>query len=102
MPQEPRRSQHHQHSADDPRNADILISINGVMKHRNEASVSVFDSGFEPLPISLAHAASVGNLPPHHRDPFDRMLVAQAALEGLTIVTRDPAFAAYEVPLLPA
>lgn len=57
--------------------------------------------GFEPLPISLAHAERAGSLPPHHRDPFDRMLVAQAQLEDLTLVTRDPAFRAYEVEILP-
>jgi PIN domain nuclease of toxin-antitoxin system len=56
--------------------------------------------GIEPLPIELRHAERAGALPPHHRDPFDRMLVAQAQLEGLTLVTRDLAFAPYEVPIL--
>ncbi|MDP9403904.1 MAG: type II toxin-antitoxin system VapC family toxin [Actinomycetota bacterium] len=55
---------------------------------------------FEPLPISLRHAERAGRLPPHHRDPFDRMLVAQAQAEALTLVTRDPAFDAYEVEVL--
>ncbi len=59
-------------------------------------------SGFRELPISVVHAQSVGDLPPHHADPFDRMLIAQAKLEGLTIVTRDPVFKAYRVPLLTA
>jgi PIN domain nuclease of toxin-antitoxin system len=54
------------------------------------------------LPISLAHALRAGELPRRHSDPFDRMLVAQAELEDLTIVTRDPHFAAYGVPLLAA
>jgi PIN domain nuclease of toxin-antitoxin system len=54
------------------------------------------------LPITVAHAELAGSLPPHHADPFDRMLVAQAMLEGLTIVTRDPDFARYGVPLLEA
>lgn len=58
-------------------------------------------SGFEPLAISWAHAERAGDLPPHHRDPFDRVLIAQAQVEGLTLVTRDPAFAPYEVTLLP-
>lgn len=49
------------------------------------------------LPISLRHAAQVGALPDHHRDPFDRMLIAQAMADGLTVVTRDKAFDAYEV-----
>jgi PIN domain nuclease of toxin-antitoxin system len=57
-------------------------------------------SGFEPLPISWHHAERAGSLPPHHRDPFDRMLIAQAQIEGLTIVSRDRAFAAYDVAVL--
>lgn len=58
--------------------------------------------GFEMLPISPQHAWAVGRLPRHHRDPFDRMLVAQAQLEGLTIVTRDPAMSLYQVAILTA
>jgi len=42
----------------------------------------------------------VGTLPPHHRDPFDRMLIAQASVEGLTIVTRDQHFPDYDIPVL--
>ena len=61
----------------------------------------VASSGFEPLAISLGHAERAGALPRHHRDPFDRMLIAQAQAERLTIVTRDPAFDAYEVDVLP-
>ena len=57
---------------------------------------------FDPLPISVAHAYAAGFLPHHHDDPFDRMLVAQAEAEGLTIVTRDPRIARYGVPLLAA
>jgi PIN domain nuclease of toxin-antitoxin system len=57
---------------------------------------------FGPLPISLEHANLAGSLPPHHRDPFDRMLIAQARLESLTIVTRDARFALYGVQLLAA
>ena len=49
----------------------------------------VAQSGFVPLPITLTHAAAAGELPPHHRDPFDRMLVAQARVERLTLITRD-------------
>jgi PIN domain nuclease of toxin-antitoxin system len=60
----------------------------------------VVEEGFEPLPIRLEHAERAGALPPHHRDPFDRMLVAQAQSEGLTLVTRDPWFDAYDVAIL--
>jgi PIN domain nuclease of toxin-antitoxin system len=54
-------------------------------------------AGAEALPIEHHHAERAGALPPHHRDPFDRMLVAQAQLEDAIIVTADPAFAAYDV-----
>ncbi len=59
-------------------------------------------NGFAELAIHVAHAELAGALPPHHADPFDRLLIAQARIEGLTIVTRDPAFEAYGVPLLVA
>ena len=49
------------------------------------------------LPITFAHAIRAGMLPPHHRDPFDRMLVAQAQLEGLVLVSADRKLAAYDV-----
>lgn len=48
--------------------------------------------GFEHLPVSYLHALKAGSYPSAHRDPFDRMLAAQSALEGLPLVTRDPAF----------
>jgi PIN domain nuclease of toxin-antitoxin system len=57
---------------------------------------------FDLLAITARHAWVAGGLPPHHRDPFDRILVAQAQLEGLTIVTRDPAIARYQVAVLAA
>lgn len=59
---------------------------------------SVEEVGFEELAVTLNHARRVFALPLHHRDPFDRMLVAQAFEEGLTIVTRDASFAAYRIP----
>ena len=58
--------------------------------------------GIDILSITALHAWAAGGLPPHHRDPFDRMLVAQAQLEGLTIVTRDPAIPKYQVAVLRA
>jgi PIN domain nuclease of toxin-antitoxin system len=60
----------------------------------------VRDMGFRELAITHAHAVAAGRLPAHHRDPFDRMLVAQATVEGLTLVTRDPEIQRYEVDLL--
>lgn len=55
---------------------------------------------YRGLPITLAHAVSAGRLPRIHGDPFDRMLVGQAMVENLTIVTGDPKFAPYGVPVL--
>lgn len=52
------------------------------------------------LPISADHARSAGRLPLHHRDPFDRILIAQAQAEGLTIVTRDRTFGLYGLPIM--
>jgi PIN domain nuclease of toxin-antitoxin system len=57
-------------------------------------------NGFEKLPITFAHAAAVATLPEHHRDPFDRMLVAQAQTEGHTLVTHDRALEPYGIPIL--
>ncbi|HEX6547505.1 MAG TPA: type II toxin-antitoxin system VapC family toxin [Candidatus Dormibacteraeota bacterium] len=57
-------------------------------------------SGVQGLPIKHIHALQMAGLEPHHRDPFDRMLVAQAQVEGLTIITADPVFSRYAVPVL--
>ncbi|OGQ91662.1 MAG: twitching motility protein PilT [Deltaproteobacteria bacterium RIFOXYA12_FULL_58_15] len=54
--------------------------------------------GFDPLPISVAHAQRAGALPGPHRDPFDRMLAAQAQAESVAIVSNDPAFDGFGVP----
>jgi len=62
----------------------------------------VRDIGFRELPVTYAHAIAAGGLPPHHRDPFDRMLVAQAAVEGMTLVSRDESIARYDVDILQA
>ena len=57
-------------------------------------------SRLEVLAMKLAHAIKVADLPMHHKDPFDRMLIAQALVEGLTIITVDHKFKLYDVPLL--
>jgi PIN domain nuclease of toxin-antitoxin system len=62
----------------------------------------VRDSGFREVPIGFSHAIAAGRLPPIHRDPLDRMLVAQARCEDLTLVTRDPRCQQYDVAILPA
>lgn len=57
-------------------------------------------NGFTELPISASHALVAGKLPPHHNDPFDRMLIAQAQVENLVVVTHDKIFSAYGVNIL--
>ncbi len=92
---------------------DILVSAasaweiaikraQGRLEAPQDLAAAVAKQSFRPLPISFQHAAAAGDLPTHHRDPFDRMLIAQAMVEGLTIMTRDPSFEAYGVPLLRA
>lgn len=54
------------------------------------------------LSVTVGHAVAVASLPDHHDDPFDRLLIAQARVEGLTILTSDAAFDDYGVPLLDA
>lgn len=56
--------------------------------------------GFELLAVSAEHAWAVRHLPRHHRDPFDRLLIAQAQVERLPIVTADPSFDAYDVTVV--
>jgi PIN domain nuclease of toxin-antitoxin system len=58
------------------------------------------DADFEELSVTVGHTIRLRSLPPHHRDPFDRMLVAQALEDGLTVLTSDRAFDAYGVPTL--
>ena len=61
----------------------------------------LIDNGWEELAITSLHAVEVSHLPPLHRDPFDRMLVAQARSEGVTLLTADKAVAAYGDPVIP-
>jgi PIN domain nuclease of toxin-antitoxin system len=75
----------------------------GRLQIPEAASAAAVRLGFEPLPIACAHAEATALLPPLHRDPFDRLLVAQARTEGLTLVTSDPLIRAYPgVAFLPA
>ncbi|MDO8185352.1 type II toxin-antitoxin system VapC family toxin [Conexibacter sp. JD483] len=63
-------------------------------------AAEIQSAGALPLPVTVAHAEAVEQLPWHHRDPFDRLLIAQALAEGATLVSRDEQFAAYGVPLV--
>ena len=60
---------------------------------------SLFDNEYRELTITGEHAAAVANLPPLHRDPFDRMLVAQSIVEGVILLTADPVVAQYPAPV---
>jgi len=60
------------------------------------------DQPFNSLDITVEHAYAVGDLPAHHSDPFDRMLVAQTKVEGLTLVTRDTRLKEYKIPIIQA
>ncbi|MCH8093995.1 MAG: type II toxin-antitoxin system VapC family toxin [Chloroflexi bacterium] len=57
-------------------------------------------NSIEPLPVQISHALHVYSLPAHHRDPFDRMLVAQSQIEGLPIITSDVRIGQYEVEVV--
>ncbi|MGE0574152.1 type II toxin-antitoxin system VapC family toxin [Reyranella sp.] len=79
----------------------IKMSI-GKLRLPDRPAAAVEGMAATLLPISLAHIDRLERLPFHHRDPFDRMLVAQAMEDGLTIVTRDRRLKPYGVPLLAA
>ena len=68
--------------------------------HHVERFQLIEESSVTELPITHAHTQAAAALPPHHRDPFDRMLIAQAQLEDAVILTADAAFAAYDVRVL--
>ena len=77
-----------------------IKSALGRLRVDEPIAVTVAADDFTELPVTLAHAARLEALPTHHADPFDRMLVAQAMVEGATLVTRDSALGAYGVPVL--
>ena len=60
---------------------------------------SLIDNGYGELPITSAHAVAVDSLPPLHKDPFDRLLVAQATVEGIVLLTADTAVTQYPGPI---
>ena len=74
----------------------------GKLEAPPDLEAAIRMQGFEPLLMTFHHAVQSGSLPPHHRDPFDRMLIAQAQAEGLVLVTRDPGIPRYGVRTLAA
>ncbi len=77
-----------------------IKSALGKIDTKGTVSDAIADYGFVELPISVSHAEAVRALPHHHRDPFDRMLVAQARTELLTLVSRDPALRLYDAAVV--
>ncbi len=74
----------------------------GKLSGPDDLPAELATNGFTELPVTVAHALAAGGLPPHHADPFDRMLVAQSRMEGLTLVTRDDRLVDYGIAHLRA
>lgn len=72
----------------------------GKLHGPEDLAERVRDSQFNPLPVTAGHGVRAGRLPAHHRDPFDRVLVAQAQIEGMTLVTRDQYIPRYDVRVM--
>lgn len=80
---------------------EIKVKLRKLTAPTSDVITMARRQGYADLAMEATHARDVGRLPLHHHDPFDRMLVAQAMAEGLTVVTRDRIFANYDVPVLP-
>jgi len=82
---------------------EIAIKFSlGRADFRTEPAIfrnGLLSNGYEELPMTGSHAIAVASLPPIHKDPFDRILVAQAKFEGMTLLTSDPLVAQYPVAL---
>jgi PIN domain nuclease of toxin-antitoxin system len=74
----------------------------GKLKIPSNFRQVLVQQSFEMLPVTVEHAYAVGDLPTYHRDPFDRMVIAQARVEGFTVVTRDSIFGRYKIPIIQA
>jgi PIN domain nuclease of toxin-antitoxin system len=82
---------------------EVAIKIGlGRLRPARTVAQAAAESGFLELPVTVRHAEQVAALPAHHRDPFDRLLIAQAELEELTLITRDPIFARYGLKTIAA
>lgn len=73
----------------------IKVGLGNLHVDIDELTTLLSKAGFEPLPVSWQHARAIHGLPHHHRDPFDRMLVAQAISEPLQLLTHDALLAKY-------
>ena len=95
----------------DPANV-VVVSSASLWECAMKASIGKLDLpedffdaipelGYEVLPIRIGHLNVYRTLPMHHRDPFDRMLVAQAKADALTLISQDPEIAQYDIEILP-
>lgn len=97
------------------RNNTVLVSVASLWELQIKQQLGKLDTGIPlqelvrsqqetngilVLAITFSHVVDLDNLPLHHRDPFDRMLIAQARVEGATLVSKDAIFGQYDVPLL--
>jgi PIN domain nuclease of toxin-antitoxin system len=80
----------------------VIKEALGKLRTRRNPSDAVAQGGFRALPISFEHAEAVRQLAVHHKDPFDRLIIATATVEGLTVLTNDVLFSLYNVPLIDA
>lgn len=69
----------------------------GKLDAPDDLETQINQHNFRPLPITIAHGVIVGKLPWHHKDPFDRIIIAQAMCESMTVITRDKKFNLYNV-----
>jgi PIN domain nuclease of toxin-antitoxin system len=74
----------------------------GKLRAPDNLEAVMSEENFQPLPITIPHALAVAALPPIHQDPFDRMQIAQAKVENLTLISRDSLIGQYDVPLIVA
>lgn len=86
-------------SAASPWEVAIKQSL-GKLEGPKDLAERMRDTQFASLPITAGHGVRAGGLPQHHRDPFDRLLVAQAQIEGMTLVTRDKRIPRYDVRIM--
>lgn len=110
---EPERLTQQAHAAIAEQTNDVFVSAAtvweagikagfGKLRGADDLAARIVEQRLGELPITFAHAEVAAALPGHHGDPFDRLLIAQAQCEGLTLVSRDARLASYEVTILAA
>ena len=72
----------------------------GKLDAPDDLERQIKNHNFQPLPITITHGLAVEKLPHHHNDPFDRIIIAQATWESMTVITRDQKFSSYNISIL--